>query len=124
MAKVEQYQAISIDAGSDLSSDQFKFVLTAADGEVDVVSSAGGQADGVLMNAPSAQGRPATVAYAGRVKVIAGGAITAGDLVQSDASGEAINGVTTGDFPLGRALTSAADGELVEILLNISNTVV
>ncbi len=117
MANQEQFQVLSIEAGGDLSADQFKFVDVAADGQVDLVSGAGGDAVGVLQNAPAAAGRPAAVAYAGRVKVIIGvGGIVAGNVVQSDALGLAIL-ATTADQVLGRCLKGGSAGELAEVLL-------
>lgn len=116
MAAQEQVQSITLEAGGDLSAGQFRFVVVAADGQVDLVSSAGGDADGVLQNDPSAAGRAAEVAYAGRVKVVAGGTVAAGDKVQSDASGEAIT-AAMGDHVLGKCLVGGDAGELIEVLL-------
>ena len=116
MAAMEQLQSISLEAGGDLSAGQFRFVEVASDGQVDLVAAAGGSAVGVLLNDPDAQGKAATVAYAGRVKVVAAGTIAAGDLVQSDGSGEALL-AASGDYVLGKCLVGGAAGELVEVLL-------
>tara|TARA_R110000796_G_scaffold13544_2_gene43721 strand:- start:882 stop:1253 length:372 start_codon:yes stop_codon:yes gene_type:complete len=116
MAAMEQVQSITLAAGSDLSAGQFKFVLLASDGQVDLVASAGGPATGVLLNDPAAAGRAATVAYAGVVKVIAGGTVAIGAKVQSDAAGDAIL-AATGDHVLGVCVKGGADGELIEVLL-------
>lgn len=116
MSAMEQVQSITLEAGADLSAGQFKFVLVASDGQVDLVASAGGDADGVLLNDPDAAGKAATVAYAGRVKVVAGGTVAAGAKVQSDASGDAIT-AASGDHVLGKCLVGGADGELIEVLL-------
>lgn len=121
MTTTENYTAITIEAGSDLSATPHQFVLVASDGQVDLVASAGGDADGVLMNKPAAAGRAAEVAIAGVAKVVAGsGGITRGQKVQSDATGKGIL-AASGDHVLGRALTSAAEGELFSILLNSSH---
>lgn len=117
MARVESLVSITVQAGGDLSAGQFRFVEIATDGQVDLVSAAGGNAIGVLMDKPNAAGRAAQVAVNGVAKVVAGtGGVTAGDEVQSDGSGEAI-AAAAGDKVLGRALTTAAAGELAEILL-------
>jgi hypothetical protein len=117
MARMEQVQSITMEAGGDLSAAQFTFVEVAADGQVDQVSSAGGNAIGVLLNDPDAAGKAATVAYAGRVKVVIGtGDIVTGDVVQSDGSGAAI-AATTADQVLGRCLVGGSAGELCEVLL-------
>ncbi len=116
MALEEAVTSITVEAGADLSSDQYKFVLVAADGQVDVVAAAGGDADGVLYNKPSAAGRDSTVAIMGVVKVLAGGTVTQGDKVQSGADGRALT-AATGDHVLGKALTTGASGEVISVLL-------
>lgn len=117
MAAQEQLQSITLEAGGDLSAGQFRFVLVAADGQVDIVGAAGGDADGVLLNDPSTVGQAATMQYAGRAKVVIGvGGLTAGAKVQSDASGEAIDAAAA-DHVLGKALVGGAAGELGEVLL-------
>lgn len=120
MAAMEQVQSITLEAGADLSAGQFRFVLVAADGQVDLVGAAGGDSDGVLLNDPDLAGKAATVAYAGRVKVVIGvGGLAAGDKVQSDASGEAILAAAS-DHVLGKCLVGGAAGELGEVLLRSS----
>ena len=116
MAKNEAQTCITLEAGQDLSAKQFRFVELAADGQVDAVASAGGNAIGVLTNDPSAAGRAATVCIAGIAKVVAGGTVAAGAMVQADAAGDAIT-AASGDYVLGRAVTGGADGEVIEILL-------
>lgn len=116
MATQASLTCITREAGADLSAKQYRFVEIAADGQVDAVSSAGGNAIGVLQNDPSAAGRAATIAVAGIVKVVAGGTVAAGARVQADAAGDAIT-AATGDYVLGTALTGGADGELIEVLL-------
>lgn len=117
MSAQEQLQSITLEAGGDLSAGQFRFVEIASDGQVDLVSSAGGNAIGVLQNDPDAAGKAATVGYAGRAKIVIGtGDIVTGNVVQSDASGEAIL-ATTADQVLGRCLVGGSAGELCEVLL-------
>lgn len=74
---------------------------------------------GVLQNKPKA-GQGALVRFIGTSKVIAGGTITRGDKVTSNASGQAITTVTAGNTVVGIALSSAVVGDIVEILLAIS----
>jgi hypothetical protein len=116
MATYESKLCITVEAGADLSADQFKFVQVASDEQVDVVSSAGGDAIGVLQNDPAAAGRAATVCYAGVTKVIAGATVAAGAKIQSDASGLAIT-AASGDAVLGVALKGGAANEVIEVLL-------
>jgi hypothetical protein len=110
-----------ITAGADLSTKQFFFVKLNATRQVILVSGATDRPLGVLQNKPTASGQPATVAGPGAVtKVSAGGTITAGDSVGSDASGEAITlleGTDTTKYILGIALESAVDGDIVYIQL-------
>jgi hypothetical protein len=70
----------------------------------------------VLQNKPKS-GEPATVFDGGISKVVAGGAITAGDIITTNGSGRAAV-VTSGQMAGGRALTAAgADGEFIDAKL-------
>jgi hypothetical protein len=100
-------------AGSDLTAAQFKFVSLAADGQVDVTAAAGGNAIGILSNNPDV-GQAATVTVTGGYMVEAGGTITAGDQVQSSATGTALL-AATGDVVLGYALEDAVVGQIMRI---------
>jgi len=118
MALQEALTKLTFEAGGDLSSHQFKFVSVASDTQVDLTATAGAVPVGVLQNNPSAAGQEAEVAVAGRVKVIAGaGGVTAGATVSTTNAGLAVTSATTGHAFIGRALTSAAAGEMVEVLL-------
>jgi len=114
MTVMQSRDTRTFEAGGDLSAAQFKFVSLAADGQVDVTASAGGNAIGVLLNNPSAAGYAATVVVSGDVMVKAGGTITAGDQIQSNATGEALL-AATGDVVLGYARESAVDGQVMRI---------
>lgn len=117
MATVENYQAITVEAGADLSAKQYHFGVVAADAQVDAVSSAGGDADGVIMGKPDAAGKACELAISGVAKVKVGtGGITAGNKVQANANGEAI-AAASGDHVLGKALATGAAGEIVPVLL-------
>lgn len=114
MAVMQSRDTRTFEAGADLSAGQFKFVTLAADGQVDITSSAGGNAIGVLLNKPSAAGRAATVCVSGSVMITCGGTITAGDQIQSDASGDALL-AATGDVVLGYAREDGVDGQIIEM---------
>ena len=116
MALDSNLTCVTLEAGGDLSAGQYRFVELAADAQVDIVASAGGDAVGVLQNDPSAAGRAATVAVMGVSKVVAGATVAAGARLQSDANGAAIAALT-GDIVLGRALTGGAAGDVIEVLL-------
>ena len=117
MATQEQVQCVSVPAAGDLGAKQWHFMVVDAAGRMDIPGGAGYDADGVLIDGPRAIDRVGSLAFAGRVKVEAGTAgVTAGDKVQTDAAGCAV-AATTLDHVLGKALTTAADGALAEILL-------
>jgi len=100
-------------AGEDLSSAQFKFVTLEADGQVDLADAAGENAMGVCL-AGAAAGNAVTVCVSGSVMVEAGGAITAGDQIQTGADGTALL-AATGDVILGYAREDGVDGQIIEI---------
>ena len=119
MALTELLGQITLEAAADYSTKQFFFVDVDSNGRAILVASAGANAIGVLMNKPDALGKAAEVAVSGVVKVEAGGTVTAGEKVQSDAAGNATTAASA-DHVLGRAITSGADGEVISVLL-ISN---
>ncbi len=106
----------SYDAGGDLSANQFRFVLVAADGNVDQCGdglfAAGIQQD----NDAVAVGESVQVQTAGRSKVIASaGTENAGDLIASDSVGRA-KLAASGDFVLGMCRSdAAAAGETIDM---------
>lgn len=71
---------------------------------------------GVVQNKPAA-GHFANVQFAGTAKIIAGGTITRGDKVTSDASGHAVTTTTNKDRMVGTALVSAVAGDIFEVML-------
>ena len=116
MATNAPTSAVTMVAGADLSSSQYRFVKLAADNECDVATD-GVQAEGVLQNNPVADGE-ACVALSGVVKVIVGtGGLTAADNVASDANGAAIT-AASGDAILGVAMEDTAAGGIGRVLLN------
>lgn len=102
-------------AGVDLSSAQWKFVTLEADGQVDLAATAGEAVYGVVI-VGAAAGRAVTVVRTGSVMVEAGDAITAGDAVATDASGNAVT-ATTGDIVAGYAKEDGVDGQIINIEL-------
>jgi hypothetical protein len=114
MAYEEKVQTISLEANGDQSANQYKFMLLGATG-IALNTVAGGPCIGVLQNKPEA-GQIGAVAVAGVAMVEAGGVITRGVGVQSNASGVAI-AASTGDYNLGTALATAASGDIIPVLL-------
>ena len=118
MAVQENFIPISLPAAGDLSSAGiYRWGVVNSSGQVAVVSSAGGDADGVIQNSPAAAGRATSLAVAGVAKTYVGtGGVTAGNKVQSDANGASIL-AASGDHVLGKALATGAAGAIVPVLL-------
>ena len=98
-------------AAADLSEAQFRFVTAGATGVE--LTGAGEAADGVLINDPANGGAAAVVVF-GRTIVEAGGNITAGAEVASDATGKVVAAVT-GNIVLGKAVEAAVNGQLITV---------
>lgn len=108
---------MSLEASADLSAFQHHCVEVDSNGEITISNSAGESVFGILQNDPNAQGVAGSIMKDGVSKVVAGAAIAAGALVQTNASGRVIT-VGSGDFVVGRALDAVgADGELVSVAL-------
>ncbi len=123
MAVLASPVIVTFKAGADLRNARWCFVaLGTTDGTV-VQAGANARVLGVLTNKPNTN-EAAAVAVAGIVKVVAGGAITRGQLVRSDANGAAVPATAPGgswagatENVAGIALENAVAGQLVEILL-------
>jgi hypothetical protein len=101
-------------AAADYSASQFRFVNVSAAGKA-VVAGAGGRVCGVRNNKPKAD-EATTIVQTGISIVEAGAAVTAGDSVQSDASGRAIT--LAAGIAQGIALeTASAAGVFIAVLL-------
>lgn len=109
----------SFKSTNDLSAAEFIIVAvdTSNDGSVVKATASTDPIVGVLQNKPKAD-EPAVVRWGGSSKVIAGGTVSAGDLVTADSSGHAITTTTNKDVAIGRALQDAASGDIFEIALS------
>jgi len=114
MAYKNSQTCVTLEAGADLSTNQFHFVTMDSDGQLSV-STDGAASVGVLLNDPSAAGRAAEVCIGGLTRVEAGGTVAAGAAVASNATGEAIT-AASGDVILGTAVSGGADGEVISII--------
>ena len=114
MAVNNNQTCVTLEAGADLSSNQFHFVTMDSDGQLSV-STDGAASIGVLLNDPAAAGRAAEVCIGGLTRVEAGGTVAAGAAVASNSTGEAIT-AGTNDIILGTAVTGGADGEVISIV--------
>lgn len=106
---------ISRPANADLSAKQYRFMNVNSSGKL-ILATAGGRVVGVLQNDPDAADEPGSLQIAGVSMVMAGGSVTAGDAVASDANGEAVT-ASGADNIAGIALTTAADDEYCAVLL-------
>lgn len=118
MSFEENLETISVEAGADLSAGQYKVVDVAADGQMDLVTTLGAKAVGILQDKPAAAGRPGCVATGGTSKAVAGAAVTAGTEVTVDATSRVITTSAVDQHILGTALESAtAAGNIIAVQL-------
>jgi len=115
MAVMQSRDTRTFVAGEDLSAAQFKFVTLESDGQVDLADSAGENCIGVLIVEGEAD-RAVTVVMTGSVMVEAGGTVTNGGAVATDATGRAVD-ATTGDIIMGYAREAGVANQVIEIEL-------
>jgi hypothetical protein len=120
MATTNAPAPVTLPAAADLSSYQYRFMVLNTSQQVTYVSSAGGNAQFVLLNKPSAAGDAAElrcIGSGGIQKMVAGAATTAGALIQSDAVGRAIDAGSS-DYALGFGIDAAgAAGDVIRVVL-------
>lgn len=134
MAYEESLKSISLNADSSLAvwtsvpgqpgsaepnyGKQYTFVKVTAANQVGLATSGTDVIIGVMQNKPQVTGQAATVGIFGVTNVTAGAAITAGAVVQSNTTGQAIP--LAAGTALGVALQAAtAAGELIPVLLKL-----
>lgn len=113
-------KVITLVAGQDLSSDQYKLVSIAADDQIDVTTNTSTTiVAGVLQNKPSAAGYAASVMVDGVTKVICGETIAAGELLcpSSVTAGRVDDADTSTDRIVGQALADGVAGDLIPMLI-------
>jgi hypothetical protein len=98
-------------SGADLTGQEFHFATVDGNGAL-VLPALGGDAYGVIQEGKPV-GQHSTVATGNQLKVVAAVAINEGDKITTAADGRA-RVVAAGQHVLGRALSAAAAGELVE----------
>jgi len=109
-----EFQTITLAAGANLSGAQYKAV--AIGGTIAATSAA---AIGLIQNKPAASGRGTTVAWHGHMKAYAAAAITAGNPVMVTTSGFITNATSLGN-QVGKAITTAASGDLIDCICDFS----
>lgn len=115
MAVQESVISITLPAGADLRTHQYKFVEVDGNGRV-VLAGDDAHADGVLQNDPNT-GEAATVAIFGVVKVKCGANVTRGGNVSTGANGAAKN-TDTAAAVLGTALETGANGRVISMIFH------
>ena len=117
MANENLLRCVTLKAGADLSSDQFKGVYISADKTVSLSDGfyASGQRKplGVLRNKPDTAGQAAQVQISGIGQVLLGGTVTAGQRICPGAAGTWI-ATPAGWDSFGVAISGGASGEIVE----------
>lgn len=103
-------------AGADLTGDASLYKAIAVGGTIAATNAA---AVGLLMTKSSSGGN-ISVAYEGELKAVAGDSITAGNQVSVTTSGFLIV-ATDSRSNIGRALETAASGDLFRALVNFTN---
>jgi hypothetical protein len=104
---------LTLEAAADLSGIQYHLVRLSAANKTNLASEAvNSSIVGVLVNKPKS-GEFATIGYFGEGKVVAGGALTVGDVITTNGSGRAAT-VGSAKMAVGRVLEAAgADGDVV-----------
>ena len=119
MATQQTMRTIVLDAGGDLSSDQFKIVKLNTAQQVVLVAAVTDHPIGVLQNKPDATGKRALIAVldGAILKMKAGAAITAGAIVGMHATDGTIDDTITAAAPtVGVAVEAAAGAnEIIEV---------
>lgn len=105
----------SLTAAADLSAHQYRAMRLSAANTVNTTSESGARVFGVLQNKPLAS-EAAEVRVYGMSKAIAGAAVTAGNRVQTNATGFFIN-ATSGLNVAGDAVTGASSGGIFTLVV-------
>lgn len=131
MAFEEKAVFITVPAGADLSTHQYKAVKLNASGQAILATVAGETFIGWLQNKPDAAGKAATIAIYGRAKVMAGGNLVIGDVLSTNGSAKAVkatafsltagtpNTLNDGFSVCGVAMSAGADTEIIDALIQL-----
>lgn len=112
---------VTFKAAADLSALQFRIMKLSAANKVNKATAAADKPlVGVLQDKPDAADKAATVRTSGISKLVAGGTIAAGDLLTSDANGDAVAaapavGVNNGI--VGYAIDAAVDNDIFRAMI-------
>ena len=116
MAREEALISISVEAASNLSASQYRFMRVNASGKL-AAPTAGQSVDGVLQDKPDADGAVGLLGILGASKITCGAAVTAGDELTPGTAGKAVTAGTS-DVVAGKALADGSgDGSIIPMLL-------
>lgn len=123
MATFKQNESFlyAAEADADLRTKLNLFAKLSTDGEI-ALAGANEKVLGTIVEvnlSASAPFGPVTVQMEGIAKVVAGGTISIGDEVSSDANGKAVTG---GTQKAGTAMTAGVSGDVIEVVLNKGTT--
>jgi len=124
MAREVEGNIASREAGEDLSSSQY-YIVKLSSGTVVKSSAATDKHLGVVRNKPTS-GATASIflrSAAGTGKVKAGGTISAGQKITSDANGKAVVSTSNGDEIIGMAVEDAVLNDVFEFMPSTSQLV-
>lgn len=114
MATEESLKVISLQSAADFSTTgQYRFGTVNASGQI-ALTGAAGRVDGIIQGNPDAADRAVGVGVNGSSLIELGATLTAGDDIQSGASGVAVAGTTGVSATL---LESGVSGDIVNCLL-------
>lgn len=108
-------QHYSLAAGADLRTKQYFAVKLDSTPDVNLCSTAGEAALGILQNEPNT-GEEASVMVSGITKVSCGGTVAVNDKVTTDANGEIVKAVG-GQHYIGKMLQAGVDGDVKAMLI-------
>ena len=115
---------ITLNAGADLSTKQYRFVKLDSSGNAIVCAAVTDKPVGVLQNNPTS-GQAAEIVVVGLTKVSTDAALAIGDLVGTASDGQAaayVAGTDTTKYVVGQALvTSGGADELTSIIVNCAS---
>ena len=115
---------VTLVAGGDLSSSQYKFVKMSADNTCVICAAATDVPIGVLQNSPES-GEEASVTVIGGTKLVSSAAIAAGVKIGTNNVGKAdakVAGTDTTEYTVGQVLLAAGgDAEILTAVVNCAS---
>lgn len=121
-----RYSGVIAGAGLTAATAQYRYVKFSADNTVVLCAATTDIACGVLQEPAVATGDPVDVVYGGETMLQAGGSVTAGQPIATDANGRAQTAVAT-QYPNGTAVNVAGAttaGTLITAVVNCANPIV